>query len=175
LERTTNGSGAVMTQSLAYLRSLDAGDGQQIPTLAEVFDLVDRRVGINVELKGPGTAEPAVRFLEARMAQGWQTEQLLVSSFNHQMLRVVRQLDPQIRLGALVFEMPPGRARFGQELGAYSVNPWVRAVTREFVQDAHARGLLVFVYTVNEPEDIARMRQMRVDGVFTNYPERVLA
>ena len=58
LERTTNGEGLLMGQSFDYLRSLDAGDGELIPTLAEVFDVAADRVGINVELKGPGTAEP---------------------------------------------------------------------------------------------------------------------
>jgi glycerophosphoryl diester phosphodiesterase len=52
IERTTNGAGYVMEKTLDYLQSLDAGKGQRIPTLREVFDAVDRRSGINVELKG---------------------------------------------------------------------------------------------------------------------------
>ncbi|MEM7117267.1 MAG: glycerophosphodiester phosphodiesterase family protein, partial [Chloroflexota bacterium] len=47
-------------------------------------------------------------------------------------------------------------------------------VTADFVQQAHARGLLVLPYTVNEPSNIAQIRAFGVDGVFTNYPERVL-
>jgi glycerophosphoryl diester phosphodiesterase len=58
LERTTNGTGDVMDQSVAYLRTLDAGDGQQIPTLNEIIELVGHRAGINVELKGPDTELP---------------------------------------------------------------------------------------------------------------------
>ena len=64
LERTTNGTGYVRDTSLAYLRSLDAGKGQCIPTLREVLDSVDRRAGINVELKGPNTAGLAVSLIE---------------------------------------------------------------------------------------------------------------
>jgi len=55
------------------------------------------------------------------------------------------------------------------------VNPAARFVTKKFVENAHARGLRVFPYTVNTPAEIARLRQLGVDGVFTDFPERVLA
>ena len=58
LDRTTNGTGNVMHANLDYLRSLDAGQGQQIPTLNEVIQTINHRAGINIELKGPNTAEP---------------------------------------------------------------------------------------------------------------------
>ena len=70
LERTTNGKGQVMQTPLATLRSLDAGNGQQIPTLKEVIELVDHRAGINIELKGPHTAAPVCQLLHDYLAQG---------------------------------------------------------------------------------------------------------
>lgn len=174
LERTTNGSGYVTGQSYAYLRSLDAGNGEKIPTLDEVFDLVGRRAGINVELKGPGTARPVMELIAERLRQGWSREEILISSFNHRELRIARTIDPGIRIGALIVGLPLANAAFASELGAYSVHPSLEFVDREFVEDAHARGLKVFVFTVNHPEDIARMAALGVDGVFTNYPGRVL-
>ena len=173
LSRTTNGAGAVMEQSLAYLRSLDAGQGEKIPFLPEVFDLVDKRVGINIELKGPETAVPTLHFIHEQIENGWSYDNILVSSFDHDMLCTVRQLDANIKIGALIFYEPDELARFAAEMGAYSVNPWLMTMSEPFVQDAHDRGLRVFVYTVNEPQDIARMRQWGVDGIFTNYPDRV--
>ena len=72
LGRTTNGSGFVTRKSFAYLRSLDAGQGEHIPTLAEVFDTVDRRALINVELKGPHTAAPVGALIDDYVRQrGW--------------------------------------------------------------------------------------------------------
>ena len=56
LERTTNGAGHVEAQSFEYLRSLDAGMGEKVPTLREVLDIVDRRAFVNIELKGRETA-----------------------------------------------------------------------------------------------------------------------
>ena len=59
-----------------------------------------------------------------------------------------------------------------EKLNAYSVNPSIEFVDKTFVEDAHNRGLKVLVYTVNHPEDISRMYNLGVDGVFTNYPDR---
>ncbi|HET9147109.1 MAG TPA: glycerophosphodiester phosphodiesterase family protein [Acetobacteraceae bacterium] len=173
LERTTNGSGYVTGQSHAYLRSLDAGNGEKIPTLDEVFDLVGRRAGINVELKGPDTARPVMELIAERLRQGWSREEILISSFNHRELRNARSIDPAIRTGALIVGLPLTNAAFASELGAYSVHPSLEFIDREFVEDAHRRGLKVFVFTVNHPEDIARMAALGVDGLFTNYPDRV--
>jgi len=77
-----------------------------------------------------------------------------------------------VRIGALVEGVPLGLAAFAQELGAFAVNAGLDFVTDEFVADAHRRGMRFFVYTVNHPEDIDRMRRMGVDGIFTNYPDR---
>ena len=65
--------------------------------------------------------------------------------------------------------------RDARRVRAVAVNPALRYVTRGFVEDAHRHGLKVFVYTVNDPADLARMRTLGVDGVFTDFPERALA
>lgn len=176
LEIRTNGSGHVTQKSLAYLRSLDAGKGQRIPLLREVFDLVNGRAGINVELKGPETAVPSMKVIhDCIKNHGWEDSQFILSSFNRQELFRTRQLDPHIRIGVLIRGRPRDYAGFAYSLGAYSVHPDLASVHRSFVDDAHRRGLKVFVYTVNRPNDLKRMRAMGVDGVFTNFPERVLS
>ncbi len=174
LERTTNGSGYLLDHDFETLRSLDAGDGERIPTLLEVFETVDMRAGVNIELKGPGTARPVVDFISARRKQGWRNDLILVSSFNHRELQEVRRMDPSIRLGALMVGLPVDDAAFAAALGAYSVHLSLEFIDRGIVEDAHLRGLRVFVFTVNHPDDIDRMERLGVDGVFTNYPERVL-
>ena len=175
LERTTNGSGYIREQTFSYLRSLDAGDGEKIPTLDEVFELVSNRAAINIELKGPDTAPPVVSFIQERCQREPDFARLLVSSFNHHEIAHVKRLDHRIPTGALIAGIPIRYAAFAQELGAYSVNPSIDFLTAEFLADAHRRGLKVFVYTVNHPEDIRRMDALGVDGLFTNYPDRVLS
>ena len=173
LERTTNGTGAVMAQSLAYLRSLDAGKGEKIPLLSEVFELVNRRIGINIELKGPETAVPTTTFLHQKLTEGWHYEQLLLSSFNFEQLETAYLLDSAMPLGVLTWRNTSQLFNQAQMLQAVAVNPHYTTVTADLVRQAHAQNLLVLPYTVNDPHDIAQMRAFGVDGVFTNYPERV--
>jgi glycerophosphoryl diester phosphodiesterase len=176
LGRTTNGRGYVMKKSFAYLRSLDAGRGEKIPTLAEVFDTVNHRAVINVELKGPSTAAPVAALIDRYVRRrGWCYEEFVVSSFDHAQLKEVKKLRPKIRIGALMEKPKRNAAALVQRLGAWSLNPAKESVTPELVADAHQRGLKVFVFTVNEPEDIARMESLGVDGVFSDFPERVLS
>jgi glycerophosphoryl diester phosphodiesterase len=175
LERTTNGSGYVRDKSLAYLRSLDAGKGQRIPTLREVFNSVDHRAGINVELKGPKTAGLAVSLIEEYVKERqWNYEQFIVSSFNRRQLRKVRKLNPHIRIGILIDRPRRHYAIFARRCRAYSVHAQINIVSARFITRAHERGLKVFVYTVNSPEDIDRLQALGVDGIFTDFPELVV-
>jgi len=174
LERTTNGSGYLSEQSFEQLRALDAGYGERIPTLEEVCDAIDAKACLNIELKGPDTAAPVAALLAKLIAAGWPSDTFLVSSFNHRSLQAMRQLNPDILLGALICGLPVDDARFATELGAFSVHACLDFVDQRFVDDAHDRGLKVFVYTVDHPDDLARMQRLGVDGVFSNFPERVL-
>ena len=174
LERTTNGSGYVMGKSLAYLRSLDAGKGQKIPTLRELFDLVNRRIGVNVELKGPDTAALSVSLIDQYIKdRGWDNDQFIVSSFNQRELGKAHRLKPQIRISVILGGMHRLYAPFARRHDVFSVHPRMDLVTAGFVERAHRRGLKVFVYTVNDIDDIMRMESMGVDGIFTDFPERI--
>jgi glycerophosphoryl diester phosphodiesterase len=173
LDRTTNGHGYLSRKSFAYLRSLDAGKGERIPTLREVFETVDRRAVIDIELKGRRTAGP-VRALIAEFIDrnGWRYEDFIVSSFLRSELRAISE--PRIPRALLVARPTRLHVLSARRLGACAVNPALRFVTRRFVEEAHRRGLRVFVYTVNASKDIARMREIGVDGIFTDFPERAV-
>jgi len=175
LDQTTNGSGYVTESSLEYLRSLDAGNGQQIPFLTEVFDLVDGKVGLNIELKGPGTAASVASLLSQTLAtSGWRRDQFIVSSFDHPELLAFARRMPEIRVGALTANIPIGYAEFAAPFHAWSIHASLEFVNREFINDAHRRGKKLFVYTVNHPDDYARLRELGVDGVFSDFPDRFL-
>ena len=74
----------------------------------------------------------------------------------------------------MIEKIPRDLSAFAARLGAWSINPSKECVTGELVEDAHGRGLKVFVFTVNEPRDIARMKNLGVDGVFSDFPERIV-
>ncbi|MBN2202135.1 glycerophosphodiester phosphodiesterase [bacterium] len=175
LNRRTKGSGVISRRPLEYVLSLDAGLGERIPLLDEVLSLLSGKAGVNIELKGRRTAEPVAALLADRLSGGaWTPEHLLVSSFDPAELSRFSRLMPQIRLGALFRKAPADMGAVPPGQGLFSLHLHKRAVSAEIVDRAHGRGLRVFVYTVNDPADAARLKNMGVDGVFTDFPERFL-
>jgi glycerophosphoryl diester phosphodiesterase len=173
LERTTDGTGRVAERTFAELRALDAGGGERIPTLDEVVELVDGRCELVIELKGADTAAPVTRLLRALGGARARGDGFLVSSFDHVELARARDLLPTLRRGALVAGVPLGYAAFATELAAHSVHMSVECLRRAFVDDAHARGLEAWVYTVNHPDDARLARTLGVDAVFSDVPDRL--
>ena len=83
------------------------------------------------------------------------------------------KLNPKIKIGVSITGIPIGFAEFAEKINVYSVNLSIEFINREFVQDAHKRGMKVFVWTVNDADDIERMKQLNVDGIFSNFPDRI--
>jgi glycerophosphoryl diester phosphodiesterase len=175
LERRTNGTGLLSDRSLAYLRSLDAGDGERIPLLGEVMDLISGRAGVNIELKGGRTAQPLAALLSGRIRSGeWNPERILVSSFNHPELAEFKGRCTDVPVGALFMGAPHDLDAVRNDWRCDSVHLSRNHVDRETVDGAHRLGMKVFVYTVNRPADAERMKNLGVDGVFTDYPDRFI-
>ncbi len=172
VDRTTNGKGLLKELNLDYVRSLDAGDGQQVPTLREVIDMVNHRAKINVELKGEGTAVATNELLNEHMSSGWHEEDFLISSFNHDELD---QADKRFRRGALFGKLTDDLWERAERLEPWSVNFDKKIVTQSLVDDAHTRGYKVLVYTVNKAPVIRKMLKLGVDGIFSDYPDRVIS
>lgn len=174
LNRTTNGTGRTEDMSLSQLRKLDAGHGQKVPLLSEVLDLVDKRVPVNIELKGKGTAAPVARLIETYVSKrGWTDNLFLVSSFHHAELITFMKLRPSVHAGALFIRKARRSIAAIKKEGDYSINLNATFITNKTVQEAHAQGLRVFAYTVNNKRSARRMDALHVDGIFTNYPDRV--
>ena len=174
VDRTTNGQGYVMDKTFDEIRSLDAGEGEKIPTLQEVLDLVDKKVQVNIELKGENTAGSVAKVIDEYINEkSWTNEHFLVSSFNHYELKEFNSLKNDIRIGALITGIPIGYCDYAEKVNASSVNLCIEFINQKFVDDAHKRGLKVFVWTVNDKDDINRMRDLGVDGLFSNYPDRI--
>ncbi|MDR6983195.1 glycerophosphoryl diester phosphodiesterase [Rheinheimera pacifica] len=174
LTRTTNGTGSIYQYSVEQLMQLDAGRGERIPTLWQVLQLLhNTRLWLNIELKGENTVAPLLTLLgKAKQELQFDDQRLLISSFNHHLLAALKAARPELKLGALTASLPLDYATFAQQLQAYSVNCDVSFINQAFVDNAKARGLKVYVYTVDQADDIARMQQYGVDGIFSNYPAR---
>lgn len=174
LERTTNGSGLLSEQTFEQLRALDAGDGERIATLDEICERVAGHAALNIELKGPGTAVPVSAQIAKYADRGWPQDYFLLSSYDRQQLLQARRLNKDIKLGLIIKEYTHDDVSFARDLGAFSIHPSLDCINAALVDEAHSSGLQVYVYTVNRPEELAAMHKLGVDGVFTNFPERVL-
>lgn len=171
VDRTTSGKGYVLGHAFDELRRLDAGTGEVIPTLQEALDLIDHQVPVNIELKGPHCADAVAGIVKQYLTKGWRTTDFMVSSFDHPELLRFKRLMPQIDIAVLSGHVPVSYASFAEELQAVAVNPGDEFVSRAYVDDAHKRGMRVFVWTVNHPDEVERMYTIGADGIFTNYPD----
>lgn len=168
--RTTDGNGFVTQMTLEELKSLDAGQGEKIPTLEEVMHALKGRIQLNIELKGQGTPVPVHRIIEN---SGWEPDQLLITSFDWNMLDEYRELDSEARLGPLAHINAFHAARYAVKIDAYCVNPLHRICRRTFVTKTKKKGLRIFPWTVNDPADIERMKEFDVDGIISDYPDLI--
>ena len=174
LHRTTNGTGQLKNHSFTHIRSLNAGKGEIIPTLNEVFAVIAGQCFVNIELKGVKNLSLLYEKLsDAQYLYNFTPKQLLISSFNHHLLLQIKQQQSQYPIGALTACYPLNYALFAEQLHAYSVHLDVDFISKNFVNDAHQRGIKVFVYTVDEIDDINTMKALAVDGIFSNYPSKV--
>ena len=171
-----SGIGEIGRASLAELRALDLGAGERVPTLDELLDGFAARIPLNLEIKrgGEGTYPGLeVEVLAALAARGLGPS-ILFSSFHDAVLRRLREADPGARLGVLVSARAPSDwlARC-EAVGAEAVHFWKGIAAPEAIEAAHARGLAVHVYTVDDPVEMRDLLERGCDGLFTNYPARM--
>ncbi|HET7875859.1 MAG TPA: glycerophosphodiester phosphodiesterase family protein [Methylomirabilota bacterium] len=177
LERTTDGSGPVRERSARELKRLDAGGwhgsrfrGQRVQMLHEVLERFRDRTRLWIELKGgselyPGIEERVVSLLEIYDA----LDRALVQSFDRAALGRIRELNREVRLGALVAQGPLEPA-MAARTGVHAMCPGVDLLTEEGAAAIRAAGLSCYVWTVNEPAQVDRLVGWGVNGIITDRP-----
>ncbi len=168
LERTTNGTGAVAKQRLAALRSLDAGASAQVPLLTEVLGALPADIGVNIELKGAGTAKPLAALLPSPGSR-----EVLISSFDHSALEDFRALRDDYALAPLFGRWRRDAIHIAERFGSGFINLGVKAATAGRLQEIQGAELRALVYTVNDLPTARRLVGAGAWGVFTDYPDRV--
>lgn len=170
VDRTTNGSGPVADFILAELRALDAGQGEQIPTLPEVLEVIRGRVEILVELKGEGTPDAAV---EVVRRLGMEKE-VVFTSFELDRIRRVKAIDASLRTGAIFGEPPADASRQAADCGAEGLGVNHRRQSRALVDAAHALGLSIRAWNPDTEPELQAMIDLGVDGIGSNRPDLLL-
>ena len=184
LDRTTDGEGFFADFTAAELKRRDAGSwfgpefrGERIPTLAETVALLARLgMGANVEIKPcPGREVETGRLVAHELRQIWpRGHGLLISSFSAASLEAARNAAPELPRGLLVEAAPPEWPQTVRRLGCVTLNPSHEPLRPETVAEAHALGLAVAAYTVNDPERAIMLRSWGVNTVFTDLPEQLI-
>jgi len=172
VDRTTDGTGLVRQMTLAQLQGLDAGGGERIPTLTEVFNQFGGKCLINIELKNYASMFDAlpIKVAELVRSQGL-VESVLISSFNPFNLRRFKRVVPEAKFGLLTTQ---GKATLWLwSLFRYDcLHPYFTDVDADLVKKMHAQNKQVNVWTVDEKEDLLRLASLNVDSIITNDPLR---
>lgn len=156
--------------TLEEVKNINLIGNHQIPTLVEVIEFINKRVPINIELKGNKTALPTQKIIEK-----YQNHHFLISSFNWDELTVFRKLNSKISIAVLSEQNHLNAIHVAKKLKAIAINPWFFTLTKHEVEEIQSNGLQVYTYTVNEITDIKEAIYFGVDGMFCNYPDRIHA
>lgn len=189
LERTTGGRGAVAETTLAELQALDAGSwfdggsqgayaGERVPTLKEAMETLARLdLGAVVEIKpSPGRERETGLAVAGALAAGWP-ETLpapLISSFDPTVLGAVRDAAPDIRRALNTFKIPWGWRKRAKALNFRALHCLEKNLTARRVRALKEEGMAVRAFTVNDRSRAETLLRWGVDGVFSDYPERML-
>ena len=167
--RTTDAAGYVDAIPLARLQQFDAGDGERVPTLAEVLALVGDSSLLDVEIKGTGIERTVLDVLAQYPAVTWA-----ISSFAWNTLRSVRRLDPVAEVWPLAERVGDDLLAIAAELASPSVSLFTGAYTAETAARLHNAGLHAMVWTINDPREARRVADLGAFALCTDDPHRVL-
>jgi glycerophosphoryl diester phosphodiesterase len=176
LSRTTNGNGRVTDMSLDAIKRYDAGQGERVPTLPEVIDLVRGRAQLYIELKGQQTPAPLVQAL----CSSHFTDQVIVGSFHPWLPQKVKWLTPEIRTSVLVGEWGKNEmVEWALAVDADYVHPcWERLdpqphrlLTSTLLEKIRSHHLGIVIWHEERPEELRELVKLDVDAICTNTPD----
>jgi glycerophosphoryl diester phosphodiesterase len=170
LDRTTNGQGPVKNLTLAEIQRFDAGQGERVPSLEEVFDLVKGKAHLMVELKQPEAASALLKFFEEHHAFEFAT----VISFWHPAVKALKEQEPCLKTGALMVGCPVDPVGLARAALADTLVLNYRYVNRELVEAAHRQGIHVIVWNIDDPKILQPYLAMNPDAICTNRPQEII-
>lgn len=174
LLRLAKQKGFIREKTLSQLKEITLAGGERIPTLKEALECIDRKAIVNIELKGRLSVNQTVALIRYFIKEkGWAYNNFLISTFVKSNIRKIKRLLPEIPVSALALYTTQGLIRFALSINAHSININKKLVNEKIIRKAHAHGLNVYVWTVNDPKEIQKMKDYGVDGIFSDYPERI--
>lgn len=184
LERTGGNPRPVSALTLQEIHKLDVGAwrgpefrGEKMPTLETVLQFTRNRIALLIELKNGSSVYPAIeKRLFDLLKQNPSGLKVTVSSFDLAALKTLRGLDDDLQLGLLTKKNKPTEIlKDAESLNIQGLHLSTRRLSREILEQAHARQLPVYAYTVNTRSQMTHYLDMGLDGLFTDYPDRLKA
>lgn len=187
LERLCGDKRKVNELTFDELQAFDLGTkqfpNQRIPSLAQVCDALGRfDLMANIELKpNPGEAQQTAAAVNSLLKTSWPHPQSLplVSSFSEESLQAMRKLNNEVPLGYLVWDWKKSIVDKARTLKCATINlpdfpKSLHTFTKERVKLLQDAGFSVLAYTVNKPKRAMQFLDWGVDGIFTDYPKKLL-
>jgi glycerophosphoryl diester phosphodiesterase len=169
LERTTSGRGPVCEYALDELVKMRLKNSEPIPTLEDILRRLNDRCQLNIDVKSKGAGPLALELVE----EMGMLKDVLFSSFEGPVLLRMKATNPRARVALICDDRRLSVLKIADSLGAEAVHPHSKLVNRTLVQDAHALGIRVHVWTVNRKGMLKRLLKTGVDGVITDRTEFV--
>ncbi len=154
-------------QSSPYADVRLVANGYEIPLLEDVLVTFGKRALLDIELKTPGFEETAIAMIEKYC----DLSRTVLSSFHSQTLIKARQVMPDLQLGLIYNRVQDEETRHNCPVDV--VVPQFRLASRDLIEQVHAEGLRIFAWTVNDRQEAARLMEMGIDGLISDYPEMV--
>ena len=168
INRTTAGNGFVKDITSAALSQYG------IPTLAEVLDLLNHNFFVNIELKSDDLVEKIIVLIEQQVAEkNWSYKNSMISSFLWTELEIVSKTNNQIQIGVLTEDAIENALVFAKKIKAFSINPYFKLLNSENVKLINKEGFQIHTWTVNMPEDITFVKSLNVDGIISDFPDKI--
>lgn len=184
IDRTSSGSGFVKDMTLTELREFDFGSwfsedckGESIPTLEEVLYIFKKtNHHINIELKSDVFRYDGMEEQVLALIRSFQLEKrVLISSFNHEAIQKVKQLQPDLETAVLFMEAPVDPLDYVRKISAEALHLYLPEAFRPSTMKTIEDGGIVRVFTVNTKEHVDALKEIGVHAVFTNFPEEILS
>ena len=181
VERTTNGQGSVHQMTLAELRRLDAGSwfasefmGERVPTLEEVLEFAGKNdVVFYLELK-PNGFWGGEHALISALRNAAEIARSVIISFDPSILASLRKIEPTLMTGLLYEGSQEDPFATALEIGVRQLVVRGDLITPSLLQRAHKQDLQVVCWTINSPAHMRMLALAGVDGIMTDYPDRLL-
>lgn len=176
LKRLTGKSGQLEKLTLGELKKFLVVGKYKIPTLTDVLKIIETPLFVNIELKGLNTAQATSKIItNLSKSTSWRLENFIISSFNWNELEQFRSIDKNTPVGVLLSNsMSINEAiEFGKKINAQAIHPNFKLLNEKTVKKIKNNGFKIYTWTVNSKDDINCIKKFKVDGIISDFPDKI--